>query len=515
MLGTLARRRAATALAALAAATRPVSWSAWSATAAGLVGACWAGSLLLARAQGLTTTAYDLAFFQQLVWRIGHDGTWLTSFDEGSFLGLHFSPLLVVPAAIQLLLGHDARWLTAIHAVAIGALAPATFLFARAALRPSRHAALVALGLAIPAPCWAISQEIARADFHPELVGIELALVAGWAGLTGRVRTMWLLAALAVTAREDVAYAVLVAGLVVAAVAGRRRDRRHGRMLAVAAIAWGIAVFGVVMPAIRGDAVVDTARYYAWLGSGPEILLAPFTRTSEIVAALARPQPWFVVAGLGISLLGLPLLRPRWLLLVVPPLTATLLSRHLPQPFLLFHYPIILIVPALAATVMGGRRALAILARPRRRRRRRAARLLQPAIRTGALLTLTVPALVVAVVQGSLPPFDQSGAWAFVQPPAIDAVRAVAARVPEDARLVVDEGTAAPLASRRDLALITWPRAGRPADHVLLDRDAWSPSRWATERRMQVARRVQGQGRPVLADDGRFLLLGPVPETGS
>lgn len=484
-------------------------WLAWSATAVGLIGVVWAGSLLLSRADGLTTAAYDLAFFQQLVWRIGHDGAWLTSFDDGSFLGLHFSPLLAVPAAIQQVLGHDARWLTAIHAVAIGALAPATFLFIRAALRPARQAGIVALGLAVPAPFWAISQEIARADFHPELVGVVLALLAGWAGLTGRVRTMWLFAAVAVTAREDVAYAVMVAALVVASAGAGRRARRHGRLLAGAAIAWGVAVFALVMPFIRGDAVVDTARYYAWLGTGPDVLLAPFTRTSEIVAALTRPQPWFVVAGLGITMLGLPLVRPRWLLLTVPPLAATLLSSHLPQPFLIFHYPIILIVPALAATAMGARRSLAILGR-RRRPRRGAVR---PMIRAGALAALTVPALVVATVQGSLPPFDLGDSWSFAQPASITRVRAVAALTPPDARLVVDEGTAAPLASRLDLALITWPRAGRPADYVLLDRDAWSPSRWAGDRRRQVANRVQAQGRPVVADDGRFVLLGPVPET--
>lgn len=486
------------------------AWRAWQgrlAIAAGLVGAMWCASLLLTRAQGLTTVAYDLAFFQQLVWRIGLDGAWLTSFDDGSFLGLHFSPLLVVPAAIQALLGHDARWLTTIHAAAIGALAPATFLFVRAALRPSRHGGFVALGLAIPAPWWAVSQEIARADFHPELVGIVLALLAGWAGLVGRVRTMWSLAALAMTAREDVAYAVLSAALVVAAVSARRGARRHGRLLAGASIAWGMTVFGVVMPAIRGDAVVDTARYYAWLGRGPEILLAPFTLTSEIVAAITRPEPWFVVAGLGITLLGLPLLRPRWLVILAPPLAATLLSSHLPQPFLVLQYPIILIVPALAATAMGARRALAILGR-----RRRCA--VHPVIRAGALVGLTVPAFIVAVVQGSLPPFDQGGAWSFAQPPGIAAVRTVAAQAPADARLVVDEGTAAPLASRLDIALITWPRAGRPTDYVLLDRAAWSPSRWASERRTQVASRVLGQGRPVIADDGRFMLLGPVPEAG-
>lgn len=493
---------------ALQAARGGEDWLAWSAIAAGLIGGTWAAVLLLTRAQGLATTAYDLAFFQQLVWRIGQDGAWLTSFDDGSFLGLHFSPLLVVPAALQQVFGHDARWLTTIHAVAVGALAPATFLFLRAALRPSRQAGFVALGLAIPAPIWAVSQEISRADFHPELVGIVLALLAGWAGLTRRVRMMWLLAALAVTAREDVAYAVLVAALVVAAVAAGKRARRHGLLLAGVAIAWGITVFGVVMPAIRGDAVVDTARYYAWLGRGPEILLAPFTLTSEIVAALTRPQPWFVVAGLGITLLCLPLLRPRWLLLLVPPLAATLLSRHLPQPFLILQYPIILIVPALAAAAMGARRALAILGR----RRRRA---VHPTIRVGAMMALTVPALVVAVAQGSLPPFDQGGAWSFAQPPAINAARTVAALAPPDARLIVDEGTAAPLASRLDIALITWPRAGRPTDFVLLDRAAWSPSRWADERRRQVASRVQGQGRPVLADDGRFLLLGPIPKAGS
>ncbi|MFP5342151.1 MAG: DUF2079 domain-containing protein [Candidatus Limnocylindria bacterium] len=487
------------------------AWFGLGALLAGVLGAVWAGSLLLSRARGLATAAYDLAFFQQLVWRIGHDGAWLTSFDDGSFLGLHFSPMLAVPAAIQHLVGHDARWLTVIHAAAVGALAPATFLFVRAALRPSRHAGLVALGLAVPAPFWAISQEITRADFHPELVGIVLALLAGWAGLTGRVRIMWLSAGLALTAREDVAYAVLAAALVVAAVGAGRRARRHGRLLAVIAIVWGIAIFGVVMPAIRGDAVVDTARYYAWLGRGPEIVLAPFTLTGEIIAALTRPQPWFVVAGLGITLLGLPLLRPRWLLLMVPPLTATLLSSHLPQASLILHYPVILIVPALAAAAMGARRGLAVLGRHGRRQRRRGGR---PLVRAGVLAAMTAPALVVATVQGALPPFDDGGAWAFAQPAAIAPLRAVAAQAPSDARLVVDEGTAAPLASRLDIALITWPRAGRPTDYVLLDRSAWSPSRWATDRRLRVATRVQGQGRPVLADDGRFLLLGPIPEAG-
>lgn len=345
-------------------------WPAALALLSGTVAFAWAALLLVRRTEGLSAPAYDLAFFQQIIWNVGQDGRWISSFHVGSFLGLHFSPLLVVPAALERIVGVDARVPNVIHAAAVGALAPATFLFIRAALRPARQAGPVAAGLALMVPFTAAAQEIVRADFRPEAVGVVLALLAGWAGLTRRHRWMWALALIALTAREDVGYAVFAVALVVAA-RGRGRSRRHGLALAAIAVAWTVVVFTILMPWFRDGAGAQTDSYYRWLGGGIGVLFAPFNRTDAVIEALTRPPAWFVVAGMIVALAGLPLLRPTWLLLVAPPLAASLLSAHPPQHELVLQYALILVVPLTVASALGARRALTWATILRRRGGRR------------------------------------------------------------------------------------------------------------------------------------------------
>ena len=208
-----------------------------------IVAAVWVAILLVNRVDGLAAPPYDLAFFQQVVWNVADRGQWVSSFHEGSFLGLHFSPILAIPALIERLVGPDVRVLNLVHAVAVAALVPATFLFLRALLRPSRHGPALAAVLAVGIPVWGTMQDVIRSDFHPETIGIGLALLAGWAGLTKRHRAMWALALVALATREDVSYAVAVVGLAVA-VRGRGSTRRQGRLLVLAAAAWALVVFG-------------------------------------------------------------------------------------------------------------------------------------------------------------------------------------------------------------------------------------------------------------------------------
>ncbi|MEO5965689.1 MAG: DUF2079 domain-containing protein, partial [Candidatus Limnocylindrales bacterium] len=408
------------------------------------------------------------------MWRIGQNGQWVTSFANGSFLGLHFSPILWVWAMLERAVWSDARLLSVAHALSLALLVPAVFLFIRAALRPSRLAPVIAAGLAVMVPFWAVNQQVLQSDFHPELLGIALAIAAGWAGLSGRTALMWVLGLIALATREDVSYAVAVIGIAVWALGRGSRARRRGLMLAGVGGAWAVIVFAVVIPWFRGDTVVDTASYYAWLGSGPGILLAPFTRGARIVAALTHEGSWYVVVGLVVSLAGLPLLGWRWLVLLAPPLAASLLSAHEPQPSLLLQYPIILLTPAIVAAAMGARRLLR-----RMGRRARTVERAWPAILVG----LALPAFVVASVQASAPPFDELGWASFDRPAAIDALRSVAAMAPADALLIVDEGSLAPLANRQRIAVVTWLRPIPPDAYILVDREAWSPSHWATARR--------------------------------
>lgn len=482
----------------------------------GILATAWVTTLLWRRLDGLGTPAYDLGFFQQVVWHVATTGEWTSSFHIGSFLGLHFSPVLVIPAAVQSFVGFDPRVLSFIHAMGIGALVPATFLFLRAALRPNRLAAAVAAGIAVGVPVWATTQWVIRSDFHPELAGVVLAILAGWAGLTGRSRAMWLLAALACLTREDLAYAIAVVGLIVA-VRGSARLRAHGRWLVVASVAYGALVVGVVMPWIRGGLPSDTADYYRWLGDGLAVLTAPLRIPDEIIAAVTRPGPWFVVAGMLVAVGGLPLWRPAWLLVLVPPLGFLLLSGHAPQAAIIYQYPLLLIVPLLVATAMGGRRALAVVARSRRRVRGRAAAAMvwRPSwarAATAVVVTLVVvtPAVLVGFNQGTIPPFSWRDPAFVERPVAIHRLDAIAAGVPDEAALVADEALVPPLAARSSVRRLTGLGLPAPASYVLTDRAAWSPSQGAARRRDLVIAWLERTGRPIHADDGRFVLWGPV-----
>ncbi len=343
------------------------------AVVAGIGGSAWMAWLGWRRAEALTTNAYDQAYFQQLVWSIGHGHGFHSSFNPGDFLGLHFSPLLVVPAFLELA-WPDARLLTLLQAAALGAAAPAAFLLVRAVLGRSRAAAWLAISLAAPLPIWPVMQQQVRAGFHTEALALPLVLLAGWAGLTRRTALMFAAALLALLAKEDQVFPVAVIGLLVAARAPgrlRARPRRDGLLLVGVAVAWGIVVFGLVKPFLRAGVTYDTDVYYAWLGGGLGIVDALFARTDAVAAALTRPAGWIVAAWLVAGLGGLGLLRPRWLLLVVPPLVAHLLSTQGPQHDVLLQYGLLLIVPAVVAAALGGRRLLALLAGTGRRARQR------------------------------------------------------------------------------------------------------------------------------------------------
>lgn len=473
----------------------------------------WAASLLSTRVAGLTAPPYDLAFFQQIVWNVGQSGQWVSNFHQGSFLGLHFSPILVVPALLERLVWPDVRVLTSIHAITVGAFIPAAFLFLRAGLRPSRFAGVIAAALAIPIPIWGAVQDVIRSDFHPEVSGVVLALFAGWAGLTGRPRVLWALAAVALLTREDVSYAVFIVGLVIA-VRGQGRMRRHGRWLATVAVAWAIIVFGLLMPAIRAGNPSETASYYAWLGAGWDVLGAPFAKAGAIVAAMTRPAAWFVVGGMIVSLGALPLLRPRWFVLTLPPFVAILLSAHVFQATLRFQYPVILIVPLVCAALFGGRRVLAIGTRHRARRGPRSpirSTRWSAVTALGLSVALALPAVAGAWVQGSIPPFDAGDPAFRSSPAAIDALLALARRVPDGALLAADEGSVAPLAGRASVGRLVVGGGPPPEAFVLLDRNAWAPTPAIARIHDEVRADLSTGVRPVIADDGRFILWGPEP----
>jgi uncharacterized membrane protein len=437
--------------------------------AAGLAFALFAWTLLQ-RAAALQLPAYDTAFFEQLVWNLGHGRGLVSGFFAGGFLGLHFAPLLALPAALELA-WPDARLLALLHAAALASAAPAAFLLLRALLAGRPGADLAAAVLAAPLPFWLALQEAARAGFHTEALALPLVLVAGWAGLRGRPWLCWACALAALAAKEDQAYAV---GVIGALLAVHGPSRRQGIALAVVAVAWAAALELLVMPALLGPVASDVQSYYQWLHH---------PTAARVLAAVTAPAGWLAFAAMVAATAGLPLLRPAWLALALPPLLGDLLSAHSPQPELHLQYALPLVVPVLVAGGVGARR---LLDRPR------------PA---AALVALALPALVVGAAFGPL--LGQRPAPAA---PALGRLLACTSALPAAAPVAVDDDTAAPLAARPLEKPLTYVG---PSDWVVVDRAGPLPSYVNAPARAQHLAALPAEGRRLACDDGRFQLWSP------
>jgi hypothetical protein len=449
---------------------------------------------LLRRAQALGLPAYDNAFFEQVVWNVGHgSGFSAPGFYPADFLSLHFSPLLALPALLELA-WPDPRLLILLHALALAASAPAAFLFLRRLLTGRPRGDWVAAALAAPLPFWPELQEAARAGFHTEALALPLILLAAWAGLGGR---RWLCSGLTLVvlaAREDQVYAVAVVGLLLFF---HGPSKRFGATILATAVAWGLLAEMVVMPGLRGAVVSQVDDYYRWLHTASPAMLA---------AALLAPAGWIAFGGMVVGMAGLPLLRPGWLALALPPLGADLLSAHQPQPQLLFQYGQPLVVPLLVAGGLGASRLLGRgpafwlpawrPGRPSREPRPRP-RSWPPA---WAIAGIALLPLLLGLAFGPLA--------RPLEPPstAMERLLACTTRLPAGASLAADDAPALALSARPLLKLST--EAG-PADFVLVDREGRVPAYIDTRGRLDVLAGLPAGGRRVLCDGGRFQLWSP------
>ncbi len=439
---------------------------------AGALGFALVAWTLLDRAAALQLPAYDTAFFEQLVWNLGHGRGLASGYFAGGFLGLHFSPLLALPAALALA-WPDARLLSLLHAAGLALTAPAAYLLLRALLRPRPGADLAAAALAAPLPLWLALQEAGRAGFHPEALALPLVLLAGWAGLRGRSALMWAGALAALGAKEDQAYAVAVIGLLVAV---HGAARWQGVALAAFAVIWAAVLELAVMPALRGPVVSDVAAYYAWL---------PDAGPGGLASAAARPAGWAALVAAVAAMAALPLVRPAWLALALPAVLGDLLSAHSPQPDLRLQYALPLVVPVLVAGGLGARRLLD-RARP---------------VPAGALAALALPAVVIGVALGPL-----VGQRPAPDPPVLGRLLACTAALPPAAPVAVDDAAAAPLAGRPVERPLT---SARPSDWVVVDRVGPVPGYVNAPARAARVAALTGEDRGLRCDDGRFQLWGP------
>ena len=440
----------------------------------------------LQRVYGMTGSAWDLAYDQQVIWNISQGQGFYSSFAHANFLGIHLELIFVVLAAVERFWPNPVVLLI-FSSAGLAATAPAAYLFFRALLPADRaEAPWLAIALAAPIPFWAAIQEAARDFFHPENMALAFALLAAWAGLRGHRVAMWLFCVLTLTCKEDQVYTIAVVALLMRSY-GAPIVKKNWRFILYLSAAWFLVGTGIVQQHFRNGGYSDFV-YYRWLlGLDPSLPLTPLT----VLEALVRPNALLVVGAVAASMFALPLLAPRWLLLVVPPYLADVLSGHNPQNVLNLHYVLLLLFPLVVSGGVGARRLLQM-------------RSLRPAF----ALAMMLPAFVLGWGAGRFPPALGADAGLYSRPNTVAQLMTATSMIPADAPVNADDGLAVWLANRHTIN--DFPDHLDASCYVVIDHEPYLSGPTHPGERLAALNALPTSGRRLLYDDGRFQVWSPV-----
>lgn len=442
----------------------------------------------LQRMYGLTSDAWDLAYDQQVIWGITQGDWFYSSFARANFLGIHLEPIFLLIAAVEKLWPSPIV-LVIFSSAGLAAAGPAAYLFFRAILPADRkESAWLAVALATTVPFWAAIQEAGRDFFHPETMALAFALVAAWAGIRGRRALMWSCCVLDLTCKEDQVYTVAVLAFLMQAY-GAPQIRKHWRFILYLAVAWFLIGTGIVQQHFRAPNGYTDFVYYRWLiGLDPGIPVSPLA----VLEALTRPGALLMVGGVIASMFGLPMLAPRWLVFVVPPYLANVLSEHVPQNVLQLHYVLLLMFPLVVAGGIGAREFLQRVS-------------IRPALAVG----MALPALLIGWGTGGFPPALLAWNEVYAKPNAVAQLQAATQVIPPDAPVNADSGLDIWLANRH--VINDYPDMLTSRCYVVIDRQYHLGSNTNSSRRQYAVLALQTSRRQLLYDDGRFQVWSPEP----
>lgn len=307
---------------------------------------------LVQQHRAYNSNAFDLAFFDQIVWNTSQGRPFATSFVPYNFAGQHLEPVLLLFAAAYRVRA-DVEMLLLTQAAVVAWAAAPLYLAARRVLA-SRGAGVCVAAAYLLAPHL---HGAALFDFHPEVLG-PLFIFGAFALLVAG-RPGWSVSAVLGTLllKEDGALAALGFALLVW-MAGARRQ---ALALAVIALVYLGVVVGIVMPAIRGGPG-DLQERYGYLGSdAPGIARGIVTQPRQVASHLLARGPRTGLAYLLATQALLPFATPAGLA-AAPLLALNMLVTHPPQRNLTLHYPVLPFALLLVASVQGA----ATLARSRR-----------------------------------------------------------------------------------------------------------------------------------------------------
>jgi len=280
--------------------------------------------------------SFDLAYYVQAIWQLVH-GRFEGSVEGVPLLGNHVEPIILLVAPVFLLVRHPMVFVFFQNA-ALAAMAPLAFRIGRRLGLGSVSASLLAAALLLtPATGY-----VALHEFHPEALAAPCLLFMIDARLRQSLRAHWLWFIAVLACKENMAL-LLGAYCAVHIVLERKRPLAELRLWYVwpltLAILWFVLCTKVITPALNAGNIDYLALYERLGTSTGDILFKSFTEPQRIFGAL-----WQAISngnllwGLLLPFLGLPLLRPRWLIIAAPIVLQHLLSWRSSEWQIYFHY---------------------------------------------------------------------------------------------------------------------------------------------------------------------------------
>ncbi len=293
-----------------------------------MFGAGWFTVLSLERHRDFQSYAYDLGFFDQIIWNTSQGRLFETSFVPYNFLGQHFEPVLGVFAVLYRL-GAGVEVLLVAQGVFVGMAALPLY------LATQRITGRALIGVVVVAG-YLINPTLHGAvffGFHPEMLALPFLFTALYFLVSDRPVAAAMAVAPVLLLKEDMSI-VLMAFAVLMWFRGYRSEA--WKLGALGAL-WFLVVGVVVMTVIRGGGSSDLTQRFEYLVTGSDTLnLIPnaVSRGYEHLKDETLPAFIDILKWQGF----LALLSPASLL-ALPSTFANGLSDHWEQSHLQLQYP--------------------------------------------------------------------------------------------------------------------------------------------------------------------------------
>jgi len=279
---------------------------------------------------------FDLAYYVQALWQLIH-GRFQVSVEGVPLLGNHVEPIVLAIAPLFLLFRHPLVFVLVQNA-ALASMGPVAFSVGQC-LGLDRKTALLLGGAVLLTPA---TGYIALHEFHPEALTAPFLLLMLHARLRCSLRAHWgwLIAVLA--CKENMAL-LIGAYCAVHLIVERKRPLAELRAWCLwpmaVSVLWFLVCAKLITPALNSGSIDYLALYDRLGSSAGDILVKAITQPQLIFGALFQSLTHGnLLWALLLPFLGLPLMRPRWLLIAAPILLQHLLSWRSSEWTIYFHY---------------------------------------------------------------------------------------------------------------------------------------------------------------------------------